>query len=146
MKIRTAESISEIEFLLSQFDSNFTIGLKKRISDLSVYAEKLFNNSTNRIAIVDDNIAGFICFYCNDDVTKTAFISQLCVGKQFRKNGIGSALIADCSEICIKLGIKILRLEVAKDNAIARRFYERHAFCYEEEQNADSLYMRKTLM
>ena len=145
MEIRTAESVSEIEFLLRQFDSNFTIVLKKRISDLSIYAEKLYSNSMNRIAIVDDNIAGFICFYCNDVVTKSAFISQLCVGKKFRKTGIGSALMTDCREICVKLGMETLRLEVAKVNTVARRFYERHGFYYEKIQNDSNLYMKKKL-
>lgn len=145
MEIRTAESVSEIEFLLRQFDADFTIGLEKRISDLSLYAEKLFNNSTNRIAIIDDNIAGFICFYCNDKELKTAYISQLCVGKQFRKNGVGSALIKDCTTICIKNDMRTLRLEVAKDNVIARRFYENNGLVYEKEVDDVNLYMKINL-
>lgn len=96
------------------------------------------------VAYIQD-VIGYVALYANDIQGRTAYITLIAVRKESQKAGVGSSLMYWCEKTAIKKGMKTLRLEVEKDNVAARRFYERHGFCYEEEQNKDSLYMRKSL-
>lgn len=90
-------------------------------------------------------MVGYVALYANDLQSKTAYITLIAVREDSQKSGVGSSLIAWCENTASKRGMKLLRLEVDKTNAKARTFYEKHGFCYEEEQKKDSLYMRKSL-
>ena len=133
MEIKQITSKNEIENLLKEFDKDFTAGLLLRIDDLSKYAEKLFLNAINKVAIENNQIVGFICFYCNDTEKKIAYITQLCVKNTFRNKGIGSELISDCIEYCKNLKMKILKLEVANTNKNAFHFYMKKGFVIDKK-------------
>lgn len=72
--------------------------------------------------------------YVNDFQNKTAYISLIAVRKDSQKTGIGASLITWCEKIARNRGMKLLRLEVNKTNAVARAFYEKQDFYYEPEQ------------
>ncbi|MBQ9205641.1 MAG: GNAT family N-acetyltransferase [Treponema sp.] len=146
MVIREVASEFEIERLLKTFDTNFTKSLEKRIPNLTDYATKLFNNSVNKVAVSENTVLGFIFFYCNDIVSRKAFISQFCIADKCRRTGIGTFLLENVIDYCRKEKMSSIELEVNKTNHVARCFYEKHGFAvWQEIPTYDSLLMKKNI-
>lgn len=61
-------------------------------------------------------------------VTGTLKIPMIAVKKEHRKQGIGSALLANFLEEATLQNIKQAELEVRKDNKQAIKFYQKHGF------------------
>ncbi len=55
-------------------------------------------------------------------------ISGIAVEREYRRRGIGSALITNLYDVLRKDGFKRITLEVRKSNSNAIRFYERQGF------------------
>lgn len=121
--------------LLIDFDEEFFNGLKIRIKDIDQYVVKLLENSENYYACENGEILGYICFYANDNVTKCAYISQLCVKKGIRNKGIGSFLMNECKKLSKNSGMNKIELEVNKNNENAISFYKRNEFIYSEKKS-----------
>ena len=57
-----------------------------------------------------------------------AEIDEFFVGAQYRRQGIGQALLAQARSSLAALGCVCLQMQVADGNALARGFYTRHGF------------------
>lgn len=77
---------------------------------------------------------GIVAFYCNDEITKTAFLSMIVVDREEQGKDIGSFLLDKIIRHCREQGMGKIRLEVACDNESAYRFYIRHGFQQENFQ------------
>jgi ribosomal protein S18 acetylase RimI-like enzyme len=84
------------------------------------------NNQVVQVAVDGPNLVGFVCAYAAHDPQWGSLIDNLHVAHEFKRYGIGSALItraaAWLATRCPDLGVYLLVLEV---NASAMRFYER---------------------
>ena len=89
-------------------------------------------------------IIGFFAMYANDTVTKTAFISFIAVGIPYRGSGYGSVLLDKAVQTAKENNMKILKLEVLKDNLIAQQFYKKHGFNVVSE-GENSIYLEKNI-
>lgn len=89
-------------------------------------------------------IIGFFAMYANDTVTKTAFISFIAVGIPYRGSGYGSVLLDKAVQTAKEKSMKILKLEVLKDNLIAQQFYKKHGFNVVSE-GENSIYLEKNI-
>jgi ribosomal-protein-alanine acetyltransferase len=83
---------------------------------------------------------------------KTVRIPILAVRKEYRRTGIGSALLNKLFEILILGDIELVDLEVRTNNKIAIKFYKKHGFILSEkisgfyQSGEDANIMRKSLL
>ena len=56
------------------------------------------------------------------------FIDELFIRDEFRSLGLGRVAIDEASEVCRSMGMKVILLEVAFENAGAQRLYTRVGF------------------
>ncbi len=77
------------------------------------------------VAICDGKIAGYMGFYAAAD---EGDISNIAVGKNFRRLGIGAHLMEYVLEFADKNGIRFMALEVRVSNEPAIGLYEKYGF------------------
>ena len=115
MSLNDLENIKEI--LVSAFDDFW---------NYSTLKEELSNaNSYYLVAKLDNEILGFagIKYVLND-----ADIMNIVVKKSKRKSGIGSLLLKNIIELCKKLNVSTLFLEVNEKNLPAISLYKKFGF------------------
>lgn len=85
---------------------------------------------------VEQELCGFVCLQEPvkpkqvDAVgdSRYVFLSDLFVSRQYRKQGLGTALLHAAEAWAVEPGSKKIVLRVMGDNKMAIRFYERHQF------------------
>lgn len=77
------------------------------------------------VAMSDGKIAGYMGFYAAAD---EGDISNIAVGKDFRRLGIGALLMEYVLAYADKNGIRFMALEVRESNAPAIGLYEKYGF------------------
>ncbi len=102
--------------------------------DLNAYLEKLGARAEWLTNTVADRCRGFVAFYCNDLVSRRAFITLVLVAPEDRASGLGRALVTGVLEICRQRGFTSCRLEVRQDNAAALGMYRALGFSTIEER------------
>jgi ribosomal protein S18 acetylase RimI-like enzyme len=78
----------------------------------------------------DGAVAGFASMIESGDVP---MLVELYVGREYRRRGAGSGLVAAVIEAARLTGKAGVSLSVHPDNAKARRLYRRHGFVAEDE-------------
>ena len=145
MDIRIITSEKEISGLLHKFSDDFNPPLSERVCDLDIYAEKLRDRAIN--AVIEDNgkATGFISFYANDEISKTAYCIILAVEKSFRRRGAGRFLLSYFERIAADKGMEQakLRTQTYNENAIAMYLANGYRIC--GYSNDNGVYMIKKL-
>ena len=100
-------------------------------------AEKFLKYGTILAVRKNGCYAGFSAFYANDTENRIAFLSMIAVKKDFRGLSIGRLLLEKTIEAAKQNNMEKLKLEVARDNAGAIRFYHNNGFeiCSETEKS-----------
>lgn len=57
-------------------------------------------------------------------------LGSFCVLPEHRHNGVGEALLADALKRAASLDRTVMKLSIVEENAILRRWYERHGFIH----------------
>ena len=118
-KVETITDLDRIEQVLTMFDNAFPRPLSERLGSLRDYARKLSESAVVDIVSLDNEIAGFSAYYCNDVSTKQAFLTQIAVAGAYRGKRIGNILLEACIETSRQKGMEKLLLEVDDDNIAA---------------------------
>lgn len=147
MSLKTAflSEEKDIYRLLKKFDDVFSPSITSRITNLKVYASKLFKNGLTYVIQENGHTLGFISMYANDVEENQAYIIFLAVADHYQGNNLGEKLLNHCIHISIQKGMKSVRLEVQKDNQLAIRFYQKHGFKIIGDASKSSLYMENKL-
>ena len=102
--------------------------------DMEMYLDKL----GAKAEIVSDSIGGrcrgFVAFYCNDMVTKKAFITLVLVDPRDRGLGLGKALTEFALSVAKHRGFIACGLEVNKNNRAAYNMYLSQGFHLVEDR------------
>lgn len=114
------------------------------ISDKNSYWEKLKNKAEFGIHVSQGASAGFVAFYCNNEMTRESFITLILVSPESRGKKIGSALIDYVLNISKLRGFSRCSLEVNKANKSAISLYESKGFSIFSEK--DQSYIMKTVI
>lgn len=93
------------------------------------------------VAISGEEIVGLAHFYWTPSTWtehKDLYLEDLFVAPTIRKQGVGEALIKRLSEIATEAGAKKIHWQAHKDNAVAKKLYDRVAnqsefIVYEQE-------------
>lgn len=94
-------------------------------SKQSIESELANENSVFLTAIVDNKVVGYIGM---NVVVDEGYIFNVAVDKEYRKRGIGSALINELVNFGKKNNLCFLTLEVRESNKNARSLYSKFGF------------------
>lgn len=136
---------TQIESLLKEFrydlyNKNFAFDDLKQLS--CKYAD-----NAKVIVILDEHRehVGFVAFYCNDDVSHSAFISMIVVKKSCRHNGIGKKLLEIVLNKAKENGMQYIRLSVNQQNVQAQKFYVTQKF-WVVRKDGENLVMKRRIV
>lgn len=76
---------------------------------------------------LDGMIAGYLCLW---KIVDEVHITNIAIDADFRKTGLGSALIGFVKDFCVAADCGYITLEVRMSNIAARKLYERAGFFY----------------
>ena len=144
-KVETITDWDRIEQILELFDKSFPRPLSERVGSLKDYAKKLSESAVVDIVSLENNIAGFSAYYCNDSVSKQAFLTQIAVADACRGMNIGNILLNTCIETSKQKGMEKLICEVDNINVGAILFYKKRGFTFLKKASEDSQLLIKYL-
>ncbi len=124
MKFNYKREQNEIYKTLLSFKQDI---FDKSINDSQLFelATKFSKHATFITLSESEKEKGYIAFYCNDNESKTAFISMIVVGNEYQGLGFGYGLFNEACKVSKTNGMEFLKLEVNKNNVSAIRFYEK---------------------
>jgi ribosomal protein S18 acetylase RimI-like enzyme len=141
-KTQTAAFNSVHEHLL-KCDADFVPRLSEK-TDITLYAEKIAENSVTFEAWIHEELVGLIAAYFNDVNGLSGFITSVSTLKKHAGKGIASALMKMCVDYAVSHQFAEILLEVFKENKAAIQLYKKHNF-YQTEIKGDSIIMKKDL-
>lgn len=111
---------------LCEVDCDFKTPLSKKIN-LKDFALKILSNG-HVFAILDshNSVISVNCFYCNDEINKTAYLILLSVKKEYQGKGYAKQLVLDMINFCRQKGMVKICCETV--NPIAASLYESIGF------------------
>ena len=141
MVISDAQAIVDI---ISNCNPEFikSIAMQSTFDDM---LQKIIHNAVFIVASIDDIPVGYIAFYANDSINKTAYVSLLAVNPDYHNQGIGHTLMQECEKVALNNGMCQIKLTVRKLNENAIRFYQKHDFTYLRDLDEIRIYMIKSL-
>lgn len=140
LKEKRVIDYNEITDTVEKIKAYFSYTLNNVDFNLSDFINKIYNFGMCYNAYYNNDLAGTIMFYANDSVSKSAYISIIAVTEAYRGKKVSDFLLNICFRECIKLGMKKIKLQVRKDNVIAKNLYEKNDF-KEIDSNDDTIYM-----
>lgn len=129
--LNTASEFEIIEHLLA-CDADFVPPLSTRL-EISSYAAKIASKATRFEAWAGDILVGLLAAYCNDQATRIAYITNVTVLREWTGKGIAAHLMDRCIEHAKASDMRLIRLEVSRDNVPAIRLYENSGFVAEKD-------------
>lgn len=105
--------------------------------DIIEYVDKLFSLAVINSYITEGELVGFCAYYLNDKVSKTSFLSMICVNPAYQGKGIGLILITQWIISAKYHGFIAFKLEVDIYNKKAVNIYEKMGFkeCEKKEHS-----------
>lgn len=112
------------------FNKNISI---KKLTELS---DKFSKHAIFLVGINKLDMIGYASFYCNDSISKKAFISIIVIKHMYQHQGYGKMFINEILKISRNAGMSTLNLQVDKGNVNAITFYKRNGFniCFEDNK------------
>ncbi|MBQ9658037.1 MAG: GNAT family N-acetyltransferase [Clostridia bacterium] len=128
---RLSQELIELEDKICK--EKYTISLDWSLSEHGKeYFENHIKNKHIYLAEYDKKIVGYICFYILEqekyETVKQMKVENLIIQKDYRRLGIGKALMNKAFEICKENGVNCITLTSISDNIDARLFYNSLGF------------------
>lgn len=145
MLIQNVSSRNEIYKVLTQCSEDFfnqNYNNEKAISNLS---DKFFKNGVVKVVLINKQLAGFVAYYCNDTVTKTAFLSMIIVKNDFQHCGVGTELLNCVVSDCKKNNFDFIRCEIDNKNNNSKSFFKKQKFNFEKNTESETSYYIRSL-
>lgn len=120
-------SEAEIAEHLSRCDVDFVPPLSNRV-EINDYAKKIASKATRFEAWSGGTLVGLVAAYCNDQEKRIAYITSVSVLRDWMGKRNSARLISQCIEHAKVSGMRQISLEVARDNTLAIKLYEKNGF------------------
>jgi ribosomal protein S18 acetylase RimI-like enzyme len=120
-------SLDDLLVHLHEVDADFVPALSSRI-DIADYAGKLKRNARLCEAWYDGVLVGLVAGYCNDQDSKTGFITSVSVLRRCMRQGIGEQLVNQFLGLAREAGMMRVCLEVSRSRRPAVRLYRKLGF------------------
>jgi ribosomal protein S18 acetylase RimI-like enzyme len=118
---------TEIAKHLLHCDADFVPPLSNRVK-INDYAKKIASKATRFEAWSGDTLIGLVATYCNDQENRIAYITSVSVLREWTSKGVAARLLEQCLEHAKASGMRQISLEVAKNNTLAIKLYEKSGF------------------
>lgn len=118
------EELTRIHLLC---DKDFIPALSSRV-DIKDYCVKLRNRANLITLNQGTEIIGLVAVYTNDQQKRIAYISSVCILKQYREKGFSKVLLKETIKYSSSIGMQRIHLEVGINNIPAIRLYESLGF------------------
>ncbi len=120
-------SAAKIAEHLRMCDTDFIPSLSERV-EIRDYAQKITSKTTRFEAWSGGTLVGLVAAYCNDQEKRIAYITSVSVLKSRTGKGIAASLVGQCVAHMKASGMRQISLEVASDNKLAIKLYEKSGF------------------
>lgn len=120
-------SEAEITKHLARCDADFVPPLSGR-TEIGNYAKKIVSKTMRFEAWAGGTLVGLVAAYCNDQESRTAYITSVSVLKEWTGKGVAAHLVGQCVEHAKSMGMRQISLEVAEYNTPAIKLYEKSGF------------------
>ena len=137
-KVKTASQEAIYQHLLA-CDRYFKPALSKKVV-ISEYSKKIFDKAITFEAWNKAILSGLLATYF-DEISKSAFITNVSVVESAIKTGIASQLMKMCIEYAFHVHAKEIILEVNSQNSHAIGLYEKFLFKH-SQTNGEEYVMR----
>lgn len=148
MEMKILENIKndkeKLIVFLKENDSAFPIHLNDRVN-IADYANKILENGKVLTYQENHKIIAAILFYANNMTTKEAYISLLCVEKEYQGKHLASNLLKEATKIIIEKNMEKIKLYTHKKNEIPQKLYEKYGFIKVKSDREHSICYRKYL-
>lgn len=104
------------------------------ISDVDAYVTRLTSLAEILTHYSRGRMIGCVAYYCNDNQTRTAYVSLIIVSPESRGSGLADVLLEQAICWARKNHMEALALEVRKGNKRALHFYESRGFQVKYEE------------
>jgi ribosomal protein S18 acetylase RimI-like enzyme len=125
-KINSA-TLNDLLLHLELCNSLFIPPLNSKV-DLSVYAQKIFNNALLVEAWKQNDLIGLIAAYFNDIQNDIGFITNVSVVQEYNNQGVAKELLSITKQYATEHHFNKIKLEVHPENEKALRFYSNNNF------------------
>lgn len=102
---------------LERIEQDFITPLSHKVN-LSEYSRKLINLAINHCCIENGELVGLVSIYCNDHISKTAYIPFVGIDRRYRGHGISKALMLSAIETARKRRFKTIGIHTENEIAI----------------------------
>ncbi len=118
----------------------------KDVDRLKMLAKKWSTNAEFSTCRDDDGrLVGMIAFYANGQSAEFAYIPHVYVSPQYRKEGLFTIMLEKVEDYVRAKGYSQIKLEVAKDNTIAKFAYLERGFIADKTASRNTNYMIKKI-
>ena len=102
--------------------------LQEAVPGYDDYIKKLASSAQTYGFYAGEDLVGGVSFYANDVRGGSAYISQLAVHGAYRGKGLGKMIVESACDLAHTAGMKRIRLEVLRENVVARSLFEKTGF------------------
>lgn len=142
-KIRQQDDLCEIFDCLS---NDFFLPFEERNVEKKNWLKKMMTFGEVYAAYTSDGqLAGMMCFYCNDYEREEGYLTTLVIKTEYRRMGLATVMLHELESFCRRQNMKTIRLEVHKKNEAAMELYQKQGWRYQGEAKSDSVYLIKYL-
>jgi ribosomal protein S18 acetylase RimI-like enzyme len=120
-------SVAQLAQHLRLCDQSFVPPLSERVA-LMEYSTKLYAKAERFEAWIDTTLVGLLAGYYDAESSMVAFITSVSVLKEWQGRGVASVLVERSIAHAQHLGFGLIELQVALQNDLAVRLYQRHGF------------------
>ena len=112
---------------------------------IKAFTDKLYAHADFCFCRDDDRIVGMIAYYANGKGADFAYIAQVYVSPDYRRQGLFTRMLDLVVRDVLRKGFHEIRLEVYKNDKVAQLCYEKNGFMAMQTVQRDTLYMRKPI-
>jgi ribosomal protein S18 acetylase RimI-like enzyme len=106
--------------------------------EVCAYARKLVNSATRFEAWAGNELVGLVAVYCNDEMRRTAYITNVSVVHEWSRKGVAMYLMTRCIEHVRNMRFKRMELEVSNANHKALSLYRKCGFKEREQRDGQT--------
>ena len=141
--VHEVTSAEEFKIILSKFKDYEFLHDVTDDDKINAYVEKQLTYGHVIAEYHDDDPVGFISFYDNDKENKTGYISVFALSDElgFMKGKTMVRIALESFKVAKDCGLDKIKIEVDKENKVARKLYEHLGFKYTGEETDHSLFM-----
>lgn len=140
MVVEELAEFEAIEQVMTLCAADFYNQQLNNSEDIKLLAHKFQEFAHFAVACREDEAAGFIAYYCNNEESKSGYLSMIIVRSTYQHQGIGSTLLRYMIDMCRQKGYTNIRSEVNINNNKSVSFFQNNGFYLLGKAGENSVY------